>query len=104
MDTKAKLEELIALTHVDELLGRKEEKVKPAHIVLWVLAVIGAIAAVAGISFLVYRYLSPAYEDDFYDFDDDFDDFEDDLEEMKEDLKEIKEGIKENSNEAQGAD
>lgn len=104
MDTKARFEDLVALTHVNELLGRKDDKVKPSHIVLWVLAVIGAVAAVAGIAFIVYRYLSPAYEEDLYDFDDDFDDFEDDLEEMKEDLKEIKEGIKESSNETQGAD
>lgn len=104
MDKGAILDDLIAMTRVNELLGRKEEKTKPYHIVLWVLAVIGAVAAVAGIAYLVYRYLSPAYEEDFYDFDDDFDDFEDDLEEMKEDIKEIKEGIKDNSDEAQGAD
>ena len=39
---------------------------------------LGAISAVAVISFLVYRYMTPAFEDDYYD--DDFDDFEDDFE------------------------
>ena len=93
MDARAKLDELLTMVKLDELIGRKkQEKSNP---ILWILAIVGAVAAVAGIAFLVYRYLSPAYEEDFYDFDDDFDDFEDDIEELKEDIKEAKEDIKE---------
>lgn len=70
------------------LQKRDEEKNK--NTVLWVLAIIGAVTAVAGIAYAVYRYLTPDYledfEDDFEDdFDDDFDDYfeEEDLEEEK---------------------
>ena len=42
-------------------------------------AVLGAISAVAIIAYLVYCYMTPAFEDDYYD--DDFDDFEDDFDE-----------------------
>ena len=43
-------------------------------------AIIGAVAAVAGIAYAVYRFFTPDYLEDFEeDFDDDFDDyFEDD--------------------------
>ena len=44
------------------------------------MAIIGAIAAVAGIAFAVYKFFTPDYLEDFEDdFDDDFDyDFDDD--------------------------
>jgi len=48
------------------------------------LAIIGAVAAVAGIAYAVYRFFTPDYLEDFEDdFDDDFDDdfFEDEEEE-----------------------
>lgn len=76
-----RIEELIAA-----LQKRDEEKNK--NTVLWILAIIGAVTAVAGIAYAVYRYLTPDYledfEDDFEDdFDDDFDDYfeDEDLEE-----------------------
>ena len=48
----------------------------PASGVTWVLAIIGAIAAVAGIAYAVYRFFTPDYLEDFEDdFDDDFDDY-----------------------------
>ncbi|MBF1261482.1 MAG: DUF4366 domain-containing protein, partial [Lachnoanaerobaculum sp.] len=45
--------------------------------------IIGAIAAVAGIAFAVYKFFTPDYLEDFEeDFDDDFDyDFDDEIEE-----------------------
>ena len=56
---------------------RDEEKHK--NTVLWVLAIIGAVTAIAGIAYAVYRYLTPDYLEDFDDdFDDDF--FEDEKE------------------------
>lgn len=67
-----KLEELVAAL-------KKKEDEKQKNTVLWVLAVIGAVAAVAGIAFAVYRFFTPDYLEDFEDdFDDDFDDYFDD--------------------------
>ena len=65
-----KIEELLSA------LNRKEEE-KEKNTVLWVLAIIGAVAAVAGIAFAVYKYLTPDYLEDF-DPDDYSDDFDDD--------------------------
>lgn len=76
------------MTRIDELLAalqRKEDE-KHKNTILWALAIIGAIAAVAGIAYAVYRYMTPDYLEDFEDdFDDDFDDFfeDDDEEEME---------------------
>ena len=80
MEVKSKLEDIIEMTRINELLDRRDAACakKPSNVILWVLAVLGAVSAVAIIAFLVYRYMTPAYEDDFYD--DDFDDFEDDFE------------------------
>ena len=67
---------------IEELLSalKKKDEVKQKNTVLWALAIIGAVAAVAGIAFAVYRFFTPDYLEDFEeDFDDDFDDyFEDD--------------------------
>jgi hypothetical protein len=80
MEVKSKIEDLIELSRINELLEKKNSACakKSFTVILWVLAVIGAIAAVACISYLVYRYMTPEFEDDYYD--DDFDDFEDDFE------------------------
>lgn len=78
-----KLDEIMDNAGVNELLGRKKEEEK-CNKLLWVFAVIGAIAAVAVIAYAVYRYLTPDYLEDFEDdFDDDFDDdfFEDEEDE-----------------------
>lgn len=70
-----KIEELLAA------LTKKEEE-KQKNTVLWALAIIGAVAAVAGIAFAVYRFFAPDYLEDFEDdFDDDFDDYFEDEEE-----------------------
>lgn len=74
-----KLEDLLA-----SLNKREEEKQKNA--ILWALAIIGAVAAVAGIAYAVYRFFAPDYLEDFEeDFDDDFDDYFEDEEDDKED-------------------
>ncbi len=68
----------------EELLStlKKKEDEKQKNTVLWVLAIIGAVAAVAGIAFAVYRFFTPDYLEDFEeDFDDDFDDYFEDEEE-----------------------
>ena len=70
-----KIEELIAEAKLNELLHKKGDD-KQKNIIVWVLAIIGAVAAVAGIAFAVYKFMTPDYLDDFdEDFDDDFDDY-----------------------------
>ena len=67
------------LEHSDDKKKKEDEKEK--NTVLWVLAIIGAVAAVAGIAFAVYRFFAPDYLEDFEeDFDDDFDDYFEDEE------------------------
>ena len=68
---------------IEDLLAalKKKEDEKEKNTVLWVLAIIGAVAAVAGIAFAVYRFFAPDYLEDFEeDFDDDFDDYFEDEE------------------------
>ena len=79
MEVKSKIEDIIEMTRINELLDKREaaNAKKPSNVILWALAVLGSISAVAIISYLVYRYMTPAFEDDYYD--DDFDDFEDDF-------------------------
>ncbi|WP_461811379.1 DUF4366 domain-containing protein [Faecalimonas sp.] len=70
----SKFEDIIAASKVNELLHKKDED-KTKNTVFWVLAIVGAIAAVAGIAYAVYRFFTPDYLEDFEeDFEDDFDD------------------------------
>ena len=72
-DALSKMEELINASKLNELLHKKEED-KKKNCILWVLAIIGAVAAVAGIAYAVYRFFTPDYLDDFEDdFEDEFD-------------------------------
>ena len=71
-----RLENLVEAAKISELLGKKEKK---SNTLLWILAVIGTITAMAAIAYAVYRYLTPDYLDDFDDdFEDDFEDDDDD--------------------------
>ncbi len=74
-----KIEEMITETKLYEMLRKRDEdRVKKT--ILWVLAIVGAVVAIAGIAYAVYRFLTPDYLEDFEeDFDDDFEDefFED---------------------------
>ena len=90
-----KIDELIASNaKLAELLGRKEEEPekKCGHVIVWVLAIIGAIASIAAIAYGVYRYLNPDYLDDF-DFDDIDEDFEEEIEEEEDIVEDIVEDI-----------
>jgi len=90
-----KIDELIASNaKLAELLGRKEEEPekKCGRVVVWVLAIIGAVAAIAAIAYGVYRYLNPDYLDDF-DFDDFDEEFDEDFEEEEEIVEDIIEDI-----------
>jgi hypothetical protein len=84
-DAISKMEDLMNASRLNELLHKKEEEEKKKNCILWVLAIFGAVAAVAAIAYGVYRFFTPDYLEDFEDdFDDDFDDdfFEDEDEEM----------------------
>mgnify|MGYP003499734477 FL=1 len=70
-----KLEEILSAAKINELLHRKEKEEDKKSSLLWILAIVGAVAAIAGIAFAVYKFLTPDYLEDFdEDFDDDFDD------------------------------
>ena len=73
-----KLEELLNTAKISELLHKKELEEKNKNAIVIVLAVIGAIAAVIGISYAVYKHLTPDYLDDL-DTDDMYDNFDDDF-------------------------
>ena len=82
-EAMSRVEEIMNSTRLNELLHRKEEEDKKKNCILWVLAIIGAVAAVAGIAYAVYRFFTPDYLEDF---DDDF--FEDEAVEEKKASKE----------------
>ena len=87
-DALGRMEEMINATKINELLHKREEEEKKKNCILWILAIIGAVAAVAGIASAVYRFFTPGYLEEFEDdFDADFDDdlFEDEEEEKTED-------------------
>ena len=94
-DALSKMEEIMNASRLSDLLHRKEEEEKKKTCILWILAIIGAVAAEAAIAYGVYRFFTPDYVVDFEDhFDDDFDDdfFEDgDEAENKEEAKAGKE-------------
>jgi hypothetical protein len=74
-----KLEDLLNTAKLNELLHKKQLEEEKKSTIVWVLAIIGAVTAVAAIAFAVYKYFTPDYLEDFEDdFDDDFDDFDDD--------------------------
>lgn len=74
-----KIEDMIQETRLYELLKKQDES-KVKKVIGWTLAIVGAIAVIAGIAYAVYRFVAPKYLDEFEeDFDDDFEDdfFED---------------------------
>ncbi len=82
------LEDFVSFAKLQDIVTKKDEEGKK---LLWILAIIGAIATVVIIAVAVYKYLTPDaiedYEDDFDDdFDDDFFDDEDDFEEVCEEV------------------
>ena len=87
------IDDLINAAKIQELIKKEDPQEKATRRILWVLAIIGAVTAVAGIAYAVYRYFTPDYLDDFYDdFDDDFDDdFFDDEDEVKSEPETAKE-------------
>ena len=70
----SKIEDMISATKLNEILQKRDEdKIKKT--ILWILAVVGAIVAIAGIAYAVYRFFTPDYLEDFEEeFEDDFED------------------------------
>ena len=83
----SRIENLLDKANLNELLGKKEEK-KKCNVLVWVLAIIGVVAAIAGICYAVYRYLTPDYLEDFEDDFEDELDSEDDADDFFEDESE----------------
>lgn len=75
---KLKVEDIAAMIKANDFLKKEEEEKKFPRAILWALAIIGAIAAVAGIAYAVYLYFTPDYLEDFDDDDFEDDDFEED--------------------------
>ena len=76
-----KIEEMISATKLNEILQKRDDdKIKKT--ILWVLAIVGAIVAIAGIAYAVYSYMNrkslEEFEDEFDEEDDIFED-EDDI-------------------------
>ena len=82
-----KMEDLISMTKLNELLNKKEEvQEKKTSKVVWIFAIVGIIVAVAAAIYGIYRFFSPDYLEDF---EDDFeDDYEDDFFEDEDDDEE----------------
>ena len=83
-----RVEDFLNAAKTNEMLGEllhiKKEEEKKQNVLMWVLIAIGAVLAVAGIAYAVYRFCPPDYLEDFdEDFDDDFDDdfFDDEADE-----------------------
>ena len=89
MNKVEEIMELVKAHDIKELkdyFNKKEEAEKRNNTIIWIFAIIGVIAAVAGVAYLLYRYFTPDYLEDFDDdFDDDFEDdfFEDEEEPVK---------------------
>lgn len=69
-----KIEDIISATKLNEILQKRDDdKIKKT--ILWTLAIVGAVVAIAGIAYAVYRYFTPDYLEDFdEDFEEDFED------------------------------
>lgn len=74
-----RIEDMISATKLNEILHKRDDD-KAKRTILWILAIVGAVTAIAAIAYAVYRFFTPDYLEDFEeDFEDDFEDdyFED---------------------------
>ena len=84
---------------LDEILSaiKRRDDSHRKNKILWVLAVIGTIAAVVGIAYAVYRFFAPDYLDEFEEDDDeDYIDEEDAEEDIEDEIPEEHAPDKEN--------
>lgn len=67
-----KVEEMLSASKLNEIL-RKRDDDKIKKTILWILAIVGIVVAVAGIAYAVYRFFAPDYLEDFEeDFEDEY--------------------------------
>lgn len=81
-----KTDELWGIAKLSQLIAKNEEDERMKKM-LWALAIIGGIIAVAFAAYYLYKFFAPDYMDDFEDeFEDDFEDdfFDDDEDEYDE--------------------
>lgn len=81
-----KMEELVSVAKLTDFLKRREGEEKKSKI-LWIVAIIGAVVAIAVVALCIYKFFAPDYMDDFEDeFEDEFEDdfFDDEDEEYEE--------------------
>ena len=74
-----RIENMISETKLGEILNKRDRD-RAKNTILWIVGIIAAVAANAGIAYAVYRFLTPDYLGNFEeDLDDDFEDefFED---------------------------
>lgn len=74
--------DLISIAKMNELFSKKIDEERKTKL-LWILAIVGAVAAVVVAAHYIYKFFAPDYMDDFEDefedeFEDDFFDDEDD--------------------------
>ena len=74
--------DLISIAKLNELFSKKIDEERKTKL-LWILALVGAVAAVVVAAHYIYKFFAPDYMDDFEDefedeFEDDFFDDEDD--------------------------
>mgnify|MGYP000740834231 FL=1 len=74
--------DLISIAKLNELFSKKIDEERKTKL-LWILAIVGAVAAVVVAAHYIYKFFAPDYMDDFEDefedeFEDDFFDDEDD--------------------------
>ena len=74
-----RLDDIVNSAKINQLLNKDKAEQERKNSIIWILAIIGAVACVAAIAYAVYRHLTPRYLDDF-DGDFDYDEFDDDFE------------------------
>ena len=66
--------DLISVAKLTELFSKKIDEERKTKL-LWILAIVGAVAAVVVAAHYIYKFFAPDYMDDFEDeFEDEFDD------------------------------
>lgn len=74
-----RFDDIVNSAKINQLLNKDKAEQERKNSIIWILAIIGAVACVAAIAYAVYRHLTPRYLDDF-DGDFDYDEFDDDFE------------------------
>lgn len=81
-----KIDDLVNSAKLNQILNKNKADEERKNCLIWILAIIGAIASVAAIAYAVYRHMTPRYLDDF-DGDFDYDEFDDDFDDDDEDVE-----------------